>query len=79
MDSLLIYIIGVLVGAIVMYCIAKPTKSYKEGYNAAKELYNNWDKGYKLGFDDGLWWGYFLGAGIKMEEDDQDESILQDE
>lgn len=75
MDGLLIYLIGVLVGAIIMWCITKPVKTYNKGWDAAKDLYNNWDKGYKLGFDDGLYWGYLLGSSIKLEEDDLEEEI----
>ena len=70
MSSLLVYIIGVAVGAIVMWCITKPVKTYSQGWDAAKDLYNNWDKGYKLGFDDGLYWGYLLALGVKDTEED---------
>ena len=47
MELFIAYLIGFAVGCIA----ARPMKSWQEGYDAAKDFYGDWDKGFNAGWD----------------------------
>ena len=51
MNATLAYFIGVLVGVIVTIIVTRPLQAWKEGYDAAKANYSDWDKGFEAGWD----------------------------
>lgn len=60
--TFLAYFIGVAVGIGSTLCIAM--KSWKEGYDAAKNTYSDWSKGFDTGYDAG-----YTQCRLEMEDD----------
>ena len=42
---------GCFASSIITYFLCHPMRSFKEGYDAAKEHYSDWRKGFNQGFD----------------------------
>lgn len=51
MGVMLVYFIGILTGVIVTIGATRPLKAWKEGYDAAKANYSDWDKGFDAGWN----------------------------
>lgn len=43
--------IGYFIGAIVSWYVCKPGKSFQKGWNAAKQHYGNYERGFNDGWD----------------------------
>ena len=52
MNATLAYFFGALVGAIVTIIVTRPLQAWKEGYDAAKANYSDWDKGFEAGWNE---------------------------
>ena len=52
--TLIIGIIGYIIGAAVAWYICRPTKAFHDGwnagYNSAKNIYGDWDRGFHDGW-----------------------------
>lgn len=44
-------IIGYLIGCAVTWYVCEPIKSFNDGYNAAKEFYHDFERGFNAGWD----------------------------
>ena len=51
--TLLFFVVGYILGFIISFIVWKPYKSWNDGYDKARFIYNNWDKGYEEGWKDG--------------------------
>jgi hypothetical protein len=61
--DLLIFIAGMVVMGFLM--LPDVMNSWEEGYEAAKERYDNWDLGFKEGFNAGV--GYLIDSTEKED------------
>lgn len=46
-------IAGYIFGAIAVWIICKPGKSFEEGWEAARKIYSNWGRGFQDWFEAG--------------------------
>lgn len=51
MNVTIAYFFGALVGVAITIVITRPLKSWRDGYNTAKEHYSDWEKGFNDGYD----------------------------
>ena len=47
----LMFVVGMVVGAIITWFSVKPLNSWNEGYEAAKKTYSDWNRGFNVGFE----------------------------
>lgn len=46
----IIFLVGYAIGIVVAIILMRPMKSWQEGYDSAKEMYSDWNKGFDVGF-----------------------------
>lgn len=42
---------GYIIGVVAAWCIIKPAKVYSQAYDDAASIFNNWDRGFKDGWN----------------------------
>ena len=47
----IIFLIGYAIGIVVAIILMRPMKNWQEGYDSAKEMYSDWNKGFDQGFE----------------------------
>ena len=53
-SGLIIGTLGVVLGFGLSILVMHPMRIWKDGYDAAKKIYSDWDKGYEDGWKDGF-------------------------
>ena len=49
--QIVLVFIGYAAGICLACVIFRPNKNWQEGYDAAKEMYSDWNKGFNVGYD----------------------------
>lgn len=47
----IIFLAGYAIGVVVAIILMRPMKNWQEGYDSAKEMYSDWNKGFDQGFE----------------------------
>lgn len=51
MNTVSLVLVGYGIGLLVSLLLFRPTKAYHDGFEAAKNLFKDWDDGYQTGWD----------------------------
>lgn len=51
MNTAALVLIGYGIGLLVSLLLFRPTKAYKDGFNAGEKLFKDWDDGYHTGWE----------------------------
>lgn len=75
-------LIPYVIGMIVTFLVFHPVKEWQDGYNTAKEFYNNWNLGFHEGYkcakkrfqnyDDGFGDGFESGWDVALKYSKQE-------